>query len=330
MKLKHLFFIGVSSLILIACNSTSNDTTLPNTFTLKESALYPETVTYSSSKETTYIGSYYKGKIVSMDLLGNMRDFIVDDSLVAVVGMTINEEKNYLIVCNSDSNLSLRSSSATLGRLAQIMIYDLNTAKKVASIDLSKLYAGGHFLNDVTLDSAGNIYVTDSFSPVIYKIDTNLKASILVQNELFNGGQGRFGLNGIEYHSDKFLIVGMSNGNLFKVNLDEQTTVSKIELSTKLKSLDGILLLDNNTLLVVSNNLPALSKVTFDEAITKLTTTNNWLTLENSKVITNLKGKFPTTLTHIKNDLYVNFGEFSKLIERNTTFNNFKLQKVEL
>jgi hypothetical protein len=50
--------------------------------------------------------------------------------------------------------------------------------------------------NDLTFDTAGNIYITDSFSPVIYKVDTDYKVSILIQDPAF-AGEG-FNLNRIE------------------------------------------------------------------------------------------------------------------------------------
>lgn len=314
----------------MACSSKDDgvQTTTMQVYKLEQKALYPETVIYSEAKKKTYIGSYYQGKVITLDSSGNLSDFIVDDSLVAVVGMHINESKNQLFVCNSDSKLSLKSSDDTYAKLAKVMIYDLTTGSKITEVDLGGVFAGGHFLNDITVDDSNNIYVTDSFSPVIYKIDENLTPSVFVQNTLFDGGAGRFGLNGIEYHPDGYLIVGMSNGSLFKVSLSSPLDISSLSLGTSLSSLDGILLSDKNTLLVVSNNLPALSGVTFDESVTKLTSSDNWLSATTREVITDLNGTFPTTLTQKGSDIYVNYGEFSKLIEHNLTFSDFKLQKV--
>lgn len=222
---------------------------LPNAFALKETSLYPEGIVYSETTKKTYVGSYFKGKIVTVDLDGNMSDFVTDETLVAVVGLAVDVKNNRLLVCNSDAGISKRSGQTTTGQLAQVIAYDLTTGKKIKTIDLSKLFPGGHFLNDLVLDAKGNIYVTDSFSPVIYKIDTNDTPSVLLSNDNFKVPQGTFGLNGIVYHEDNYLIVGRSfGGKLYKVALDNSNTVEEIKLNKNVNSLDGLLLTNKNTL----------------------------------------------------------------------------------
>lgn len=44
---------------------------LPQSYQISESGLYPEGIAYSSSEEKIYVGSYYKGKIVTVDLIQN-------------------------------------------------------------------------------------------------------------------------------------------------------------------------------------------------------------------------------------------------------------------
>ena len=149
---------------------------------------------------------------MTVDLDGIMTEFVKDETLIAVVGLAVDNKINRLLVCNSDAGISKRSDKSTIGQLAQVISYDLTTGKKLNTINLGSLYPRGHFLNDLVLDNVGNIYVTDSFSPVIYKIDTEDKTSVLVTDKSFEVPQGTFGLNGIVYHSDNYLIVGRSYG----------------------------------------------------------------------------------------------------------------------
>jgi hypothetical protein len=76
-----------------------------------------------------------------------MQDFAQDGGLVAVVGLDIDPNANLLLACNSDAGISMKSDASTTGQLAEIVYYDLNTGVKVKTVDLSNLYAGGHFLN---------------------------------------------------------------------------------------------------------------------------------------------------------------------------------------
>jgi len=321
--------IIIISILIFSCGKEDDNVQeLPNTILLKETSLYPEGIVYSSSKQKIYVGSYYKGKIITVDVLGNMTDFVIDNSLVAVVGMAIDETNNRLLVCNSDAGISLKSDIATIGQLAEVIVYDLISGVKLKTIDLSGLYQGGHFLNDLVLDNDGNVYITDSFSPVIYKIDTNDSPSVLVTNSIFEVPQGTFGLNGIVYHPDNYLIVGKAFGGiLFKVPLNDVNNVQEITLNTSVNSLDGLLLTNNNTLILVSNYFVGPS---FNEAIYKIETSNNWTSGNVTSSFTNLDGTYPTTMTEINNELYVNFGFFPELVDPNSVpNNNFKLQKIK-
>lgn len=321
-----MIFISISFLSCEKNENTIEDT--PNTYTLKELSLYPEGIVYSDVTKKTYIGSYYKGKVVTLDLSGNMKDFIIDESLVAVVGIAVDVKNNRLLVCNSDAGISLRSSNSTIGQLAEVIAYDLSTGKKMKTINLNGLYQGGNFLNDLVLDNNGNIYVTDSFSPVIYKIDTNDNPSVFVTDARFEVPQGAFGLNGIVFHNDGFLIVGKSFGGiLYKVSLSSPNNVEEIELNKTVNSLDGLLLTDDNTLALVSNNFTGAP---FDETVYQIETSDTWTTASVTSMVTALEGIYPTTLTEIENDLFVNFGYFPELIDPNSAPNdNFKLQKIK-
>jgi len=321
------------SLIVISCNNdddyrASNLAELPDSILLQETSLYPEGIVYDEVSQKTFIGSYYKGKIETVDINGNLNDFIIDEALVAVVGLAIDYNNNRLLVCNSDTGISLKSDPSTTGQLAEVIAYDLTTGAKLNTFDLSGLYTGGHFLNDLVLDANGNIYVTDSFSPVIYKIDTNNNPSVLVSNSIFEVPQGTFGLNGIVYHPDNYLIVGKAFGGiLYKIPLNNPSDVQEITLSVSVNSLDGLLLLDDNTLALVSNNFTGAP---FDEAVYKIETSNNWSSGNITNTFTNLYGAYPTTLTEISNTLFVNFGYFPELIDPNSAPNDgFKLQQIK-
>ncbi len=328
-KISFALTILFVSIFIVSCNNDDGATeqVIPDTYPLQETSLYPEGIVYSALTEKTYIGSYFKGKILTLDLDGTMNDFIIDETLVAVVGIAVDEANNRLLVCNSDAGISLKSDPSTIGQLAEVIVYNLTTGEKIKTINLNGLYQGGNFLNDLVQDNSGNFYVTDSFSPVIYKINTNDEPSVFVTHSDFQAPQGAFGLNGIVFHPDNYLIVGKSFGGLlYKVPLSNPTNVQDVTLNTSVNSLDGLLLSDNNTLVLVSNNFTGAP---FDEAIYKIETTDNWTSGTITNIVTDLDGRYPTTMTSIKHHLFVTFGYFPELIDPNTVpHDNFKLQKI--
>jgi hypothetical protein len=64
----------------------------------------------------------------------------------------------------------------------------MNKYKNEASASRGKLCS-----NDLTLNDKGNIYITDSYSSVVYKIDVQLKPTILTKNAWFKSEEGAEG-----------------------------------------------------------------------------------------------------------------------------------------
>lgn len=325
--IKSITLVALASVVLVSCLKNDPEPLLES-YIINEANLHPEGIAYSSSQEKIFVGSYRLGKIMMVDLEGNTSEFVDDDALITAVGIKVDDTGNRLVVTNSDLGLSIKSDPSTIGQIGQILIYDLTTGNKTKTIDLASLFLGGHFLNDLTIDNSGNIYVTDSFSPVIYKIDINGNGSVLVNNPLFQAPEGAFGLNGIVYHPDNFLIVGMAhNASIYKVPLNNPDNVQLITLNQNVNSLDGLLLDDDNTLLLASNYFQGPE---FDEAIYKIETTNNWSSGSVTSSTKNFIGEFPTTMTHVNDATFVSVGFFRDLVDPTSpVVSTFTLQKIK-
>lgn len=82
---------------------------------------------------------------------------------------------------------------------------------------LDALNAGApSFCNDIAITPNGNVFVTNSFSPIVYRVDSRFRASIVLNApELAANG---FGLSGIVALNDNTLLVAHSaNGALYRV-----------------------------------------------------------------------------------------------------------------
>jgi sugar lactone lactonase YvrE len=214
---------------------------------------YPEGVAWSAAQKVFFVSSIHKGIIGKVTLQGVYTPFIQDDKLVSSVGLHFDAKRKLLWVAIGDLGASTRSSPATQGKLAALAAYDAITGERRAYHDLGSLVEGGHFANDIAIDAAGNVYVTDSFAPVIYRVDATGHASVFARSELF-AGEG-FNLNGIVAHPDGYLLVAKSNsGEIFRISTSHPADIQRVSLTEAVKGADGLILRGTGRLTVVQNS----------------------------------------------------------------------------
>ncbi|MBN2000007.1 SMP-30/gluconolactonase/LRE family protein [candidate division KSB1 bacterium] len=138
-------------------------------FTIPEKDLIPEGITYDPVDRCFYLGSLQKFKIIKIDAGGNISDFRVSrqDGLVPVLGMKVDAGRRILWVVTSYGFQRAGLPSGLLGT-SGVFKYDLVEKKLLKKYMLPPKER--HFLNDLTLDSTGTVYVTDWAKPAIYYI----------------------------------------------------------------------------------------------------------------------------------------------------------------
>ena len=241
--------------LLAGCNTPDaefSDSTYPTRITFQADRFYPEGLVYVPTIDRFLVSSITQGKIGTVDAAGRYSDFVSDARLISAIGIKV--RGNLLYVCNSDQGVSVNSRPQTTLKTAGLLVFNLNTQLPVQAVRLDSLQPDvNHFANDLTFDSTGNVYVTDSFAPVIYRVTPAGEARIFANSPLFAGAQG-FNLNGIVYHPDGFLIVVKSNeGKLFKVNLNDPALVNEITGVSLLEG-DGLTLLNDDLFVVNGQN----------------------------------------------------------------------------
>lgn len=257
--------------------------------------VYPEGVAWSAQQQAFLVSSVRHGTIGKVNLRGEYSAFITDSALVTTAGLALDAKRNLLWVAIGDLGAAERSGPATQGKLAAVAAYNAKTGQRVAYHDLGSLFAGGHFANDLTLDAKGNVYVTDSFSPVIYRVDTTGKATVFAQSDLFKGEN--FNLNGIVVHPGGYLLVNKHNsGELFRVSLKDPTQIERVQLPEALKGADGMVLRDAGRLTLVQNSG---ADRTLD-----LVSTDGWKTATIARTQKSAQ-TFPTTAAKLGKDVYV-------------------------
>ncbi|MCB2377475.1 hypothetical protein LGH70_07775 [Hymenobacter sp. BT635] len=301
--------VGTLSFSGCTGNESFQETPLPagpDLVTFTKENLYPEGVEYDTNGRRFLVSSLTTGSIGQIAENGTYAPFITDGSLVSSTGLQIDALRNRLLVAVADPGYNTaKTSAATRGKLAGVASFD-GLGKFLGYVDLGKLRPDlSHFANDMAVDQAGNVYVTDSFAPIIYKIDALGAASVFVEDARLGAPAGQFGLNGIELHPDGYLLVAKSDdGSLFKVPIANPSSLTKVTTTQDLKGIDGLVLVETNRLYAVTN---AQSKVY------NLTTATNWSEATVAGTFTT-EAQYPTTLTRRSaTETYVLYSRINEL-----------------
>jgi sugar lactone lactonase YvrE len=261
----------------------------------QNAAMVPESIEWDAANSQFLVSSVTFGSIFSVQDTGVTMPFIVSKNLTNSVGIHLDTATNRLLVAVGNIQANRNEDLPGFARLG---IYDMETREELHFVDLGSLYPNGrHFANDVTVDANGNAYITDTLSPVIYKVDMDGNATVFAEDPTFSG------LNGIVYHPDGYLLVGTNaNGGLYKVMLDDPTNVSRVELSEPLV-MDGLVL--NNDLALVAVIQPPARNVVL------LVSADDWATANVTATAPVLTPLFPTAATFRDGELYVSHADFA-------------------
>lgn len=267
--------------------------------------MYPEGVAYDEEGNRFFVSSVRTGTIGTVDPKGTYTVFYADSSLKSTYGMKVDAARRKLWVCSADANYSKYADSATFKKMSRLIGLDLASGRKTDDIDLSTLVPGRHFANDLALDNNGNIYITDSHSPVVYKVDASGKASVFAQSDWFKGQD--VALNGIVWSPRGYLIVANgSDGNLYKIDITDPRRITRIRQKTFFPGADGLLWDKDGNLVLVQNE--GVNKVF------QLSSPDNWQSAEvKGATATNDRFHYPSTATAQKGMLYALNAKLSEL-----------------
>ncbi len=284
--------------------------------------IYPEGIAYNSATDVFYVSGVRYGTIGKLTTSGMYTEIFRDTTLRSTYGMKLDPAGKKLWFCAGDANYSKYASDATHKKMIRLIAIDLASGKKVNDIDLSNVAIGQHFANDLTMDKEGNIYITDSFSPNIYKIDGSGKATLFATGPLL--WSANIGLNGIVYHPGGYLIaINSGAGCLVKINIANPVDMSKVKIDQFFPGGDGLLLNNNNSLTLVQNQ--AVNKIFM------LRTTDDW---QSAKVVMATKAaalfQQPSTAAKKGNETWIMNSKLNELADSaHVPAKKFSVQKAE-
>ncbi|MCW8931193.1 MAG: hypothetical protein OQL19_13250 [Gammaproteobacteria bacterium] len=297
-----------SSFVLAESVSFANEQL--ETININKKALYPESIQYNPITEKYVVGSFRDGKIYEIDSNGDYKVLINDKRISSALGIQVDTKLNRLLVATADIGSSTNSYNKGIKKLAALGIFDLTTGEALHFINLGELIPkGNHLANGLALDKNGNAYITDSFYPVIYKVDTKGKATVFLESTRFK--KNGINLNGLIYHPDGYLIVAAkTEGILFKIPLSTPSSFTEIKLDRTIIGLDGVTLVNKKNLVVVANRA---ANVNTDKAFS-ITSNDNW---ETAQIIDEYKFRnvYPTTSVIKDNKIYVLHSNLNELVK---------------
>ncbi len=242
-------------------------------FSVAEKDLIPEGIAFDPAEKAFYVSSLYKRKIVRIDASGKVMDFTTpgQDGLYSVLGMKVDAGRNHLWVVSS-AEPEMKGYHKKEGNLAALFQYDLKTKKLIKKIATDA--SSSHLLNDLSIDSGGTVYVTDTDTGEIFRI-----AKDSDKLEVF-APKGTFvNPNGIDISTDgKQLFVADAVQGIYKI--DTQTRAVQFLLYPKgipTAGLDGMYFYDQS-LIGISNVVshgrvlrfrlnPAMDQITATEVL---------------------------------------------------------------
>lgn len=196
MKILSILAVG----ILISATSSAQHS-LEKLWESDTAFKVPESVLYDGKNKVLYVANI-DGQPDGKDGKGSIGKLGLDGKIIEV---------DWVSGLNAPKGMALVKNMLWVSDLDQVVVIDITKGEIVKRIPIE----GSKFLNDVTADPSGNIYVSDSRDKKIYLIRKD-------QPSLYM--EGLAGPNGLLHHQGRLLV--LDNGTMNEVKADK--TLNKI------------------------------------------------------------------------------------------------------
>lgn len=159
----------------------------------------PESVLYSEKEKILYVSE--------IDGVPNEKDGKGAIAKVSLDGKIINA--NWVTGLNAPKGMGIYKGKLYVADLTEVVVIDMETAKIVQRIPIE----GSVFLNDITIDKEGLVYVSDTRNFKVYRIEKGFVVTLL---------QNLQGPNGLLALGDELLI--LDKGSLLKMLISGSVT----------------------------------------------------------------------------------------------------------
>ena len=296
------FLLPFLCLGLSACSNTSSVSSAnivpdyPDIITVERGGFTPEGIEYDHFNQRFLLGSFIEGKVFALAANGELTTVVDDPDVDAIIGIEVEEDRQRILAAIADPGVFAGQTNG----FALVGVFDLNSGARLDLISLDDVYIDApaetrFFPNDLVADSTGNIYVTDSFAVVVYKIDTQGAASVFVRRNQFPETQS---INGIISHPDGYLLIaGSGTGVLYKADTRYPENFSVVGLPEKLPGIDGMVWDANGNLVMTSSGRTVV-----------LNSHDNWA---SAQLVAAAPQGAASTVARVGDDVYVVYPHFA-------------------
>ena len=327
---KILTFIPILALLFTASTKAVSEslksTVFPESIKIEGIAQNPEGIEYNKKDNTFLLSSLNADPIIKVNLDGTFKPFTSGEKFpLSTAGLQVDYKRNRLLVAGFNGTELFDKDPATKGT-SYLRIYNLETGVIEKDINLSFLapHASAYFANDIAVDNEGNVYVSDWYAHIIYKVDLDGKPSIFWTNETGIPS----GPNGLDFHPDGYLLVSILNVNdkwlyadygLVKIPLKDPKLAKLVKFSNSgYRGFDGMFINAKGNVVGITNNGTSPGGNRFIE----LSGENDW---KSAKVI-NSKDITPSTTVAVtpENRQYILNQDFSNDSAKTWTIEQIK------
>lgn len=288
---KKALLLSIIAATIFATGCTAGKQ-LPENVVINNIAQNPEGIEYDKTDNTFLLSSLNAKPIIKVKPDGSYVPFTKGEPFpLSTAGLQIDYKQNRLLVAGFNGTELMDKNPETKGT-AFLRVYDLQTGVLTQNINLSYLVpnAQAYFANDIAVDSEGNVYISDWYASVVYKVNMKGEASLFWQNDytLAKGGP-----NGLDIHPDGYLIVSLLNVNnkglyddyaLVKIPVNNPKEAQRVKIQNDgFAGFDGMVLKENGNIVGITNN----QKSPGGNMIIELSSDSNWKSAQvvNSKEI---------------------------------------------
>lgn len=218
--------IFLTTLFFNISNSIASDKKEDINWIFKENCSNPESVYYDPESELIFVSN------VSGE--GDKKDGVGHISKLNTEGKVLNPK--WIKGLNAPKGMRVHAGKLWVSDIDQVVVIDIEKGMVLKKIDIK----GAKFLNDIAIGANGVVYVSDTLTSSIHKIE-NGKATVFVTGKIFESPNGLLINRGKLYVAAWGLTTDWSTkilGRLYSIDLSNKS----IKMITKepLGNLDGL------------------------------------------------------------------------------------------
>ncbi len=174
----------------------------------------PESVLYDAKGKILYI-SNIDGMPAEKDGKGSIAKLALDGSII---------NANWVTGLNAPKGMGIYKKKLYVSDLTEVLVIDMDNGSILQHIPIE----GSVFLNDITIDKKGAVYVSDSRINKVYRIE---KGFVVAQLQNLKGPNGLLAIGNDLLVLDKgYLLKMLENGNIANVTEGMDPSTDGIEM----------------------------------------------------------------------------------------------------